>query len=77
MNSRKGLKRIGMRSYLIHGAKAAIVIDRERPWRWAIRHEDMPPGFYMEKFNRLAKARMAAEAYAGVVLPYFLDRRPV
>lgn len=71
--SRKGLKRSGMRSYLVQGSKASIVIDKERPWRWAIRHEDMPVGFYLEKFTRLAKARMAAEGYAGII-PYFLRR---
>lgn len=74
MNARRGLRRYGMRSYLVQGSKASIVIDKERPWRWAIRHEDMPVGFYMEKFKRLAAARMAAEGYAGL-MPYFLDRR--
>ena len=64
MTSRKGLKRFGMRGYIVRGPKAEIVIDRERPWRFAIRHLDMPAGFYMEKFKRLGPARAAAEAYA-------------
>lgn len=65
MSARKGLKRYGMRSYIVIGPKASIVIERERPWRFAIRHEDMPPGFFMEKFRRLGPARECAEEYAG------------
>lgn len=61
-NPRKGLKRYGMRSYIVSGPSALIVIERERPWRYSIRHEDMPSGFYMEKFKRLWQARAAAEA---------------
>jgi hypothetical protein len=67
MDPRKGLKRYGMRSYIVKGPKAVIVIERERPWRFSIRHETMPPGFFMEKFKRLGKARAAAETYAGCV----------
>lgn len=66
MSTRKGLKRYGMRSYIVKGPAASIVIERERPWRFAIRHENMPPGFFMEKFRRLGRARAVAEAYAGV-----------
>lgn len=66
MNPRKGLKRFGMRSYIIRGPKDAIVIERERPWRFSIRHEDMPVGFYMERFRLLREARAAAEEWAGI-----------
>lgn len=68
MDPRKGLKRHGMRSYIVESPVATIIIDRERPWRFAIRHLDMPPGFYMQKFRRLGNARAVAEAYAGCLL---------
>lgn len=66
MNPRRGLKKLGLRCYIVRGLKASIIIERERPWRFSIRHADMPPGFYMQKFRRLGKARAVAEAYAGV-----------
>lgn len=64
--SRKGLKRYGMRSYLVEGPHARFVIERERPWRWLIRHINVPPGFYSEKFRRLSDARKQAEGWAGL-----------
>lgn len=64
MNSRRGLKRFGMRSYIVEGRFGDFLIERERPWRFSLRRADMPPGFYMEKFRYLHKARQVAEAYA-------------
>lgn len=66
MNSRRGLKRHGMRSYIVAGPRSTWIIERERPWRFAIRRVDMPPQFYAEKFRRLALARAAVEFYAGI-----------
>jgi len=67
MNPRKGLKRYGMRAYIVCGPRASIIIERERPWRYAIRHEGHPAGFFMEKFKRLKIARAVAEKYAGTM----------
>lgn len=65
MNPRRGLKRHGMRSYIVKGPLGDFLIERERPWRFALRRADMPPGFFMERFRRLGAAREVAEAYAG------------
>lgn len=74
MNARRGLKKVGLRSYLIEGPAATIVIEREANHRFSIRHHGHHPSFFLQRFRRLSAARLAAEYFAGAI-PYFLDRR--
>lgn len=64
--SRKGLKRHGMRAYVIEGPAGRFEIERDRPWRWLVRAAHIPRPFYSEQFRRLMDARRAAEQWAGV-----------
>src|SRR4051812_43767713 len=69
--SRKGLKRLGMRRYLVAGPKGVWIIERERPWRFVVRPEDWPIDhggafFPMPNFPRLFLARHHAETQAGL-----------
>lgn len=76
MNSRKGLKRYGMRAYSVTGPRGMWVIERERPWRFVVRPEGWPraPGgkgrkqdvfFQVPPFRRLYQARAYAEQQVG------------
>lgn len=75
MNARCGLKRIGLREWLVEGPHGTYVIERDSPRRWYVRAAHIPKQFYNDKFRRLRDARVVAEGFAGVPLPYFLDRR--
>lgn len=66
MNARKGLKRYGMRAWIIEGHKANIVIERERRGVFSIRRAEMPPAFFLQKFKLLRAARMVAAYYAVI-----------
>lgn len=82
-SSRKGLKRYGMRGYIISGIKTTVVIEREAPRRFRVRQSSMPVPFYYEEFRLLRDARKYAEELAGVKrqfcpakdFPRCLDRR--
>ena len=65
MNPRKGLKRVGLRTYAVEGLGPTILIDRERARKFRIRRETYPPGFYFQEFRRLTDARAAAEHWVN------------
>lgn len=67
--SRKGLKKIGMRSYRVDGPKDSYIITRDAPWRFLVRNARSPvlfADFFALKFKRLKAARAWAEREAGV-----------
>ena len=68
--SRKGLKRLGMRRYVVTGPRGTCIIERERPWRFVVRPEGWPVdprgALFQMKFNRLGAARSHAETQAGI-----------
>lgn len=69
MNSRKGLKRHGMRSYIVEGPLATFIIQRDKPWRYFVRHSrfaNVYADFFAIKFRRLGAARAFAEKEAGI-----------
>lgn len=64
--SRKGLKRVGMRRYLVEGDSRALAIDRDSATRWFVMPPDWPRnGFFAHQFRRLKDARAYAEAVIG------------
>ena len=67
--SRKGLKRHGMRGYLVEGPGGAqMIVERDRPWRWFVkdpRHGKQMGDFFAIKFKRLGAARAYAEQRVG------------
>lgn len=76
--SRKGLKRVGMRTY----ACGDWLIDRERPRCFLVRGKGWPPGFFSSQFRRLIDARRHAEGtpepakvpFPDSSMPVFLRR---
>ena len=79
-NARKGLKRHGLRSYIVDGTRP-MIIERERPRRFKVRPADWQPSFHFDVFRRLRDARVAAEGWAGLIddfpdpsMPKFLRR---
>ena len=73
--SRKGLKRLGLRRYIVEGPRP-MVIERDRPWRWFVRpasYPNAPGGFFSQTFRRLRCARAYAEAQAGIEPYPYLD----
>lgn len=81
MNARKGLKKYGMRAYIVEGAGGRWLIERERPARFIVYPEGwarapMPPGkakrrvrdhfFTKPPFRRLSEARSYVEKQAGI-----------
>lgn len=63
--SRKGLKRVGLRSYRIPaGHGPAIIIHKDNRYRWLIRPETLHVAFFFEEHRLLRDARKAAEAIA-------------
>jgi hypothetical protein len=70
MNPRAGLKRYGMRAYLVAGPSGAWIIERDRPYRFFVKRQDGPApygDFFAFKFNRLGPARRYAEHLAGIL----------
>lgn len=66
--TRKGLKKIGLRCYLVSGPRKNMIIERDRPWRFFAYPEGLPPyrgDFFNTKFRRLGDARRYAEEQAG------------
>ena len=87
-NARKDLKRVGLRCYAVTGPRGTWIIERERPWRFAVRPDGWPraPGgkgklqsmfFQADPFHRLSEARAYAEDKAGIVKPKRIQRRRV
>lgn len=78
MNPRKGLHRIGMRTWEVRGETVCVWIEREGPRAFTVRPSRVPAAFTIEKFNRLGKARAFAEFTAGLRAswPKELDRPP-
>lgn len=69
MNSRKGLKRYGMRAYLVDGPRGAIVIRRHGSRNFQVRHkwsDNLPWGLWGMRFPRLGEAREFAERQVGL-----------
>lgn len=66
MNARKGLKRYGMRSYIVSGPRCTIIITRERPGKYSYRISFHPQAFWIGIHARLCDARASAEALAGL-----------
>jgi len=64
--SRKGLKKWGLRAYIIHGISATVLIEREAKRKFRVKHASMPVPFYFEEFPLLRDARKYAEELAGV-----------
>lgn len=81
--SRKGLKRLGLRNYIIFGIVRTVVIEKECRRRFRVKPASLPVPFYFEEFSLLRDARKYAEELAGVKrqfcpardLPRCLDRR--
>lgn len=68
MNARKGLKRYGMRAYIVEGPLGAIVIRRISGRYYHVRHQwsdDMAWGLWGMRFPRLGEAREFAERNVG------------
>lgn len=68
MNARKGLKRYGMRSYIVVGRENSYIIQRLRPWKFIVRNakvENLYSDFMSIRFRRLKDARDWAEKQAG------------
>lgn len=64
--SRKGLKRVGMRRYMVEGDRGAFAIDRDSATRWYVMPPDWPRnGFFAMQFRRLRDARQYAERLAA------------
>jgi hypothetical protein len=63
-SSRKGLKRVGFRRYVV----GRFAIDRERPNLFFVRPISFPrvAGFFCQEFRRLRDARAYAEQEAGM-----------
>ena len=68
LNPRKGLKRYGMRSYIVRGPRGCWEIERERRNKFYVGPAPLvrPSGFFAQKFNRLCEAREFAEQSAGI-----------
>lgn len=77
--SRKGLKRLGMRSYEVTGPKGAVIIERDRPRHFLVRPAWLPRAFDYGDYRLLRDAAAYARRLAGdleACLPRYLDRRP-
>ena len=62
-----GLKRAGLRSYLLAGASDMLVIEKDSPRCWWVRPRHYPPyGFFAMRFNSLGDARSYAENRLGI-----------
>ena len=64
--SRKGLKKFGLRCYILFGIRATILIEREAKRKFRVKPASMPVPFYFEEFPLLRDARKYAEELAGV-----------
>lgn len=79
MNARRGLKKFGLRAYIVVGVRS-ILIERERPSVFRVRPADMPPAFDYGQYRRLGLARKYAEELAAIdnfpdkTMPVFLRR---
>ena len=65
-SSVKGLKRHGMREWIVTGPGGTFIIRRERPRLYLLRAAHMPPQFFNQEFTHLRDARREAEDWAGV-----------
>jgi hypothetical protein len=78
MTARKGLRRIGLRAYVVSGPKGRVVIERERRGHFLVRPEKLPRAFNYGDYRLLREAVAYAGQLAGdlaALLPPFLDRR--
>ena len=64
--SRKGLKKDGMRGYVVTGPAGAFFIERDRPGRFLLRAPHTPKPFHNGDYRRLRDARRDAESWAGL-----------
>lgn len=65
--SRKGLKRVGFRRYLVEGQGGTLAIDKDSARRWFVMPPDWPRnGFFAFRFRRLRDARAYAEGRVGI-----------
>ncbi len=64
--SRKGLKKHGMRGYIISGPRGTILIERERRGRFLLRTGGTALPFYNGEYRLLRDARRDAESWAGL-----------
>jgi len=76
MNSRKGLKRYGMSSYIVVGPRKTYLIDREGR-KFFVRPATHPRGFFAVEFSLLRDARPYAEMLAGIEPEYPYPEIPV
>lgn len=69
MDPRCGLRRDGLRGYLIEGPNGIWRIERDKRSTYYVAREPMlrPAGLFAQKFNRLGAARRYAESQAGMV----------
>lgn len=74
ISPRKGLRRVGMRTYEIDGPRGRFAIERVHGKRWEVRPAHFPSCFLFGHYPRLAAARAYAERLAGQI-PFFMDRR--
>ena len=66
--ARKGLKRYGMRAYLVEGPRGAIVIRRLGARNWQVRQlrsDNLPWGQWGMRFDGLGDARKFSERQVG------------
>lgn len=66
MNARRGLKKIGMRTYQITGPDGVVEIERDHARRWLVRGPGYPRPFFNMDALRLRDARDQAELWAGI-----------
>lgn len=51
-DTRKGLKKLGMRRYVVTGPNGRWIIERDRPWRFLVYPEGRPPAPQVKRGGR-------------------------
>ena len=64
--SRKGLKKHGLRGYVITGPRGKVYIERERRGRFLLRTGGTAHPFYNGEYRLLRDARRDAESWIGL-----------
>lgn len=64
--ARKGLKKVGMRTYQVEGPAGSFQIERDGRSRFLLRAPHTIPPFHNGEYRRLIDARRDAESWAGL-----------
>ena len=78
MTARKGLRKCGLRSYIITGPRRSVIIERDRRGHFLVRPESLPRVFNYGDYPFLRDAVSYARRLTGdleELMPPFLDRR--